>query len=358
MDRVNLTKAQKAKNDEFYTQYHDIQAEINAYLDYDSDVFRGKTLLLPCDDPEWSNFTRFFAENFEELGLKKLISTSYARNAKRKKYGTDEEYHQMSLFELNSPIFDSEKSETHGRIFTLSRDINNSGRIDIDDLEWAYLEGDGDFQSEEVKKLRHEADFIITNPPFSLYRKFVSWLFEEDKKFLIIGNKSSITYKEIFPLIMGNKMWSGASSWSGGLWFEVSPHDLDVTKLKGSYKETNGVLLKNVSSTWFTNIEHGRRHLPLSLMSMSDNLRYSRHEVIRNKGYQHYENYDGIDVPFTDSIPADYDGIMGVPVTFLEKYNPAQFEIVGFRKGDDGRDLRVQGECPFCRILIRFKKED
>ena len=350
MNRVNLTKAKERKNDEFYTQYHDIQTEVNAYLEYNPDVFRGKTILLPCDDPEWSNFTKFFAQNFENFGLKKLISTSYARSEKRRKYEI-EEYHQMTLFELDNPLYDSEKSDTHGRIFTLSRDKDHSGKIDIDDLEWDYLEGDGDFQSEEVKALRHEADFIITNPPFSLYREFVAWLFEEEKQFLVIGNKSSITYKEIFPLIKENKMWSGASSWSGGLWFEVSSEDL-------ADKEMNGVWVKNVSSTWFTNIEHGRRHVPLSLMSMEDNLKFSKHKEIKNDGYQPYENYNGIDVPFTDSIPSDYEGVMGVPVTFLEKYNPAQFEIVGFRKGDDGRDLCVKGRYPYCRILIRFAKED
>lgn len=355
MNKENLAKAKEVKNDEFYTQFQDIQTEVNAYLEYDPDVFRGKTILLPCDDPEWSNFTKFFAQNFEAFGLKKLISTSYARSTKRKQYQINEEYHQMTLFELESPIFDSEKSDSRGRIFTLSRDVDNSGKIDINDLEWKYLEGDGNFQSDEVKALRHEADIIITNPPFSLYREFVAWLYEEDKKFIIIGNKSSITYKEVFPLIQNNQMWSGASSWSGGLWFEVSSPDPESQKDQ-SYKQINGVWVKNVSSTWFTNIEHGRRHLPLSLMTMADNLRYSKHKNIRKDGYEPYENYDGIDVPYTDAIPSDYEGVMGVPVTFLEKYNPAQFEIVGFRKGNDGRDLCVNGRSPYCRILIRFVK--
>ena len=361
MNRENLTKAKETKNDEFYTQFQDIQTEVNAYLEYDPDVFRGKTILLPCDDPEWSNFTKFFAQNFENFGLKKLISTSYARSTKRQQYQL-EEYHQMTLFELDNPIFDSKKSNSRGRIFTLSRDRDHSGKIDINDLEWDYLEGDGDFQSDEVKALRHEADFIITNPPFSLYREFVAWLFEEDKKFLVIGNKSSITYKEIFPLIQSNQMWSGASSWSGGLWFEVSAPDFDTekpdAKKDASYKLINGIWTKNVSSTWFTNIEHGRRHLPLSLMTMADNLKYSKHKNIRSDGYESYENFDGIDIPYTDAIPSDYEGIMGVPVTFLEKYNPAQFEIVGFRKGNDGRDLCVKGRYPYCRILVRFKKGD
>jgi len=332
MPNENLTKAKQAKNDEFYTQYIDIQKEINAYLEYNPDVFRGKTVLLPCDDPEWSNFTKFFAQNFDNFGLKKLISTSYARSTKREKYQI-EEYHQMTLFELDASIFDTDLSCTRGRIFTLERKPGRHKRIDIDDLEWHYLEGDGDFQSDEVKALRHEADIIVTNPPFSQYIEFVRWLYEEDKKFLIIGNKSSITIKEIFPLIMGNQMWSGATSWSGGLWFQI-PDPVDDGNLGSSYRQVDGVWYKNVSSTWFTNIEHGRRHQPLSLMSLNDNIRYSSHKDIKGRGYLPYDNYDAIDVPFTDSIPDDYEGIMGVPVTFLEKYCPEQFEILGITLGN------------------------
>lgn len=332
MANTNLTKAKNAKNDEFYTQFIDIQKEVNAYLEYNPDVFRGKTILLPCDDPEWSNFTKFFALNFENFGLKKLISTSYARSEKRRRYQV-EEYHQMSLFELESPLYDEEKSDSRGRIFTLTHDKDHSGRIDIDDLEWEYLEGDGDFQSDEVKALRHEADFIVTNPPFSQYIEFVRWLYEEDKQFLIIGNKSSITIKEIFPLIMNNKMWSGATSWSGGLWFQI-PELPEGEEAGGSYQQIDGLWYKNVSSTWFTNIEHGRRHQPLSLMTLNDNIRYSSHKEIHGTGYLPYDNYAAIEVPFTDAIPSDYDGIMGVPVTFLEKYCPEQFEILGITLGN------------------------
>ena len=165
-----LSAAKTAKNDEFYTKYTDIQKEVNAYLEYNPDVFRGKTVLLPCDDPEWSNFTKFFAQNFEKFGLKKLISTSYASASKKV------EYHQITLFEMNSPQYDEEKTDTHGKIFILEKDNDVSGRIDINDLEWSYLEGDGDFRSDEVKKLRDEADIIITNPPFSLFREFVTWI--------------------------------------------------------------------------------------------------------------------------------------------------------------------------------------
>lgn len=318
MANVKLSDAKKAKNDEFYTQYNDIQAEVNAYIEYNPNVFRDKTILLPCDDPEWSNFTKFFAQNFDRFGLKKLISTSYALESKNYKFAP-----QLSLFETNSPQFDLKKNDTHGKIFTLTHDKDKTGNIDLDDLEWNYLQGDGDFRSKEIKKLRNEADIIITNPPFSLYRKFIEWIFETDKNFLILGNKNSVTYKDIFQKIKSNKMWSGKTSWSGGLWFETkNPDDVD--------KVINGINMKNVASVWFTNLDHGRRHQPLSLMSMEDNLKFSKHKEIRGKEfYDRYDNYNAIEVPFTDAIPSDYDGVMGVPISFLEKYSPEQFEIVG-----------------------------
>ena len=322
MANAKLSEAKNAKNDEFYTQYEDIQREVNAYLEYNPDVFRGKTVLLPCDDPEWSNFTRFFAQNFENFGLKKLISTSFAYESKNFKGA-----YQLSLFEEEAPQFDESKTTTHGKIFTLTRDSNKSGVIDIDDLEWQYLEGDGDFRSDEVKALRDEADIIITNPPFSLYRDFIDWIFEKEKKFIIIGNKNSVTFKEVFPLIMQNKMWSGKTGWGGGMWFETkNPDDVD--------RVIDGVNMKNVSSVWFTNIEHGRRHEPLQLMTMADNLKFSKHKEVKEQGYPKFDNYDAIEVPFTDAIPCDYDGIMGVPVTFLEKYCPEQFEILGITLGN------------------------
>lgn len=344
MANKKLSDAKIAKNDEFYTQLSDIQKEVNAYLEYNPDVFKDKTILLPCDDPEWSNFTRFFAQNFERFGIKKLISTSYAMESKSFQYP-----YQLSLFESEAPHFDSKKTRKHGKIFTLTRDKNKSGNIDINDLEWRYLKGDGDFRSSEVCALRDEADIIITNPPFSLYRDFISWLFEKEKKFLIIGNKNSVTYKEIFPLIKENKMWSGRTEWSGGLWFEsMNPANVD--------KVINGVNMKNVSSTWFTNLEHGRRHQPLSLMTMADNIKFSKHKEIRENGYPQYDNYNAIEVPYTDAIPCDYDGVMGVPITFLEKYNPEQFIILGAtqrgchdevpdtKKYDDYWEVKPNGE--------------
>ncbi len=316
MANKNLSAAKNAKNDEFYTQYSDIQAEINAYIEYDPDVFKGKTILLPCDDPEWSNFTKFFAQNFENFGLKKLISTSYAIESKRIKNW------EPTLFETENPNYDADRSKTNGKIFVLERDVNHSGKIDIEDLEWQYLEGDGDFRSDEVKRLRDEADIIITNPPFSLFREFLAWLIESENKFVIIGNKNSVTYKEVFPLIKDNKLWSGKTEWSGGMWFETKYKD-DVDKV------VNGVDMKNIASIWLTNIDHGRRHQPLQLMTMSDNIKFSKHKEVKGHEYQRYDNYDAIEIPFTDAIPSDYDGVMGVPISFLDKYCPEQFEILG-----------------------------
>ena len=319
MPNDSLSQAKNAKNDEFYTQYADIQAEINAYLEYDPDVFRGKTVLLPCDDPEWSNFTKFFAQNFEFFGLKKLISTSYAVESKKIREW------EPTLFETENPHYDADKSKTHGKIFILDHDTNANGTINIEDLEWQYLEGDGDFRSDEVRKLRDEADIIVTNPPFTLFLKFLAWLIEGNKKFIIIANKNSLACREVFPLIMNNRLWSGKTEWSGGLWFETkNPDDVD--------KVVNGVNMKNTPSCWLTNIEHGRRHEPLILMTMAENIKYSRHKEVRWQEYKHYDNYDAIEVPFTDAIPSDYDGVMGVPISFIEKYCPEQFEILGITK--------------------------
>jgi len=216
MANSTLSKAKADKKDEFYTQFYDIETEMEAYLDYNPDVFRGKTVLLPCDDPEWSNFTKYFAQNFEELGLKKLISTSYAPDSKTYKGGT-----QLSLFETQSPKFDKDKTRTHGKIFVLTEDTTGDGVIDLDDLQWDYLEGDGDFRSDEVKKLRDEADIIITNPPFSLFRVFLAWIVEAKKQFIIIGNINCVTYKEVFPLIQNNSVWMGCTIHSGDREFGV-----------------------------------------------------------------------------------------------------------------------------------------
>ncbi len=345
-DNSNLGTAKAAKNDEFYTQYIDIQKEINAYIEYNPDTFRDKTVLLPCDDPEWSNFTRFFAQNFERLGLKKLISTSYAVESKSYKD------YEPTLFETESPWYDESKTRIQGKIFILDRDINGNGRIDIDDLKWEYLEGDGDFRSLEVCKLRDEADIICTNPPFSLFREFISWLVAGKKKFLIIGNKNAITYKEVFPLIRDNKVWFGPSITSGDREFMV-PASYETRSASLRIDDKGNKYIRVPGVHWFTNLDHGRRHEPLKLMTMKDNLRYSKHKDIREKGYVKYENYDAIDIPYTDAIPSDYEGAMGVPITFLDKYCPDQFVIIGSPHGDYGLELGLR---PFPRELKLINK--
>lgn len=349
--RASLGAAKGAKNDEFYTQWSDIEREMNAYLEYDPDVFRGKTVLLPCDDPEWSNFTKYFAERFEALGLKKLISTSYAPNSNPAAI----EY-EPTLFELDDPRFDETKTRTNGKKFVLDgTDVSGNGRVDFDDLTWEYLEGDGDFRSPEITALRDEADFVITNPPFSLFREFMGWLIAGGGRFSIIGNSNAVTYKEVYPLIQQNRVWLGVTrDGNGSMWFRI-PDDAPV-KATGQTVE-DGVRYQTVgNSAWFTNIDHGRRHEPLQLMTEEDNIRYSKHKQVKGIGYERYENEDAIEVPRLDAIPSDYRDLMGVPITFVGKYNPDQFEIVRFRYGKDGKDLRLpSGKTPYFRILIRHR---
>lgn len=354
-----LAKAKKLKNDEFYTQYSDIQKEINAYIEYNPDVFRDKTVLLPCDDPEWSNFTKFFAQNFEIFGLKKLISTSYAANSKAIKG-----FYQPTLFETISDEFDEKKTASHGKIFTLSRDEGNSEHLDINNLVWHYLEGDGDFRSNEVKKLRDEADFIITNPPFSKFREFLTWILEAQKQFLIIGNINCITYKEVFPRIQSNEIWlgNGMGRWISGF---IVPPEYELYGTEAKINEEGQRIVATNNCLWLTNIDHGRRHQPLSLMTMEENIRYSKHKEIHGQNYQKYDNYDAIEVPFTDAIPRDYDGAMGVPITFLDKYNPEQFEILGCSysyaspvchiPGND-YGTTIKGKDVYKRLFIRRKR--
>ena len=350
MANKKLKEAKAAKNDEFYTQYHDIEAEMNAYLEYNPNVFRGKTILLPCDDPEWSNVTRFLVAKFEELGIKKLISTSFAQESKNYKSNW-----QPTLFESEDPRFSAEKTAICGKIFTLTGDTNKNGRIDIDDLEWDYLEGTGDFRSPEVTALRNEADIIITNPPFSLFREFLAWIVEGNKQFAIIGNMNAITYKEVFPLIKENKMWLGATIHSGDREFKIPP-EYPITAAGWRIDEFGNKYIRVKGVRWFTNLEHGRRHQPLTLMTMEDNLRYNK-KMKDKEAYDHYDNYDAIEVPYTDATPSDYEGVMGVPISFLDKYCPEQFEILGIdRYIEDnpipGKRFTINKKEVYARIII------
>ena len=364
MANSNLTSAKKAKNDEFYTQYHDIEKEIGAYLEFNPDVFCNKTILMPCDDPEWSNFTKFFAQNFERFGLKKLISTSYAPDSKPYKNG-----YQPTLFELNDPQYDETKTVKNGKIFILTKDKSGDGKIDVNDLEWSYLEGDGDFKSAEIKKLRDEADIIITNPPFSLFKEFLKWIIEGYKQFLMIGNINIITYKEVFPLIKENKAWlgTGMGRWISGF---IVPESYELYGSEAAVDGNGNRIVATNNCLWFTNLDHGKRHQTLTLMTMDENLKYSKHKEIRGKNsYDKYDNYNAMEVPFTDAIPSDYDGVMGVPITFLDKYNPDQFEIIWTTdRGGDGmlEDIKlphtrfdapvINDKGVYKRILIKHKK--
>lgn len=358
-----LKEARKNKNDEFYTQYKDIEKEINAYLEYNPNVFENKIILCPCDDPEWSNFTRYFVANFKKLKLKKLISTSYVESTINQ---------QLSLFESESNNFDPILHETKGKVFILEADGNKDKKISQDDLKFEYLEGDGDFRSPEVTKLRDEADYIITNPPFSLFKEFFHWIIEANKKFLIIGNINCITYKEVFNNIQNNKVWlgTGMGRWISGF---IVP---DNYKLYGSETkiENNNRIVSTNNCLWLTNIDHNKRHEKIDLMTMEDNLKYNNKLIKKMKKdykkieYLKYDNYDAIEVPFYDSIPRDYKGIMGVPITFLDKYNPEQFDIIDinphFFNMDPSTKIKQLSlknhnvKDPYARILIKFKEND
>lgn len=351
-----LTGARKNKNDEFYTQLADIEREINAYLAFDPDVFRDKTVLLPCDDPKWSNFTRYFAQNFERLGLAKLVSTGYAVERKR----------ELGLLPGFGPAEPQDERLTHGTIFTLDGDTNGNGVVDLDDLVGSPLAGDGDFRSDEVRRLRDGADVIVTNPPFSLFREFLAWILEAGKRFLIIGNMNAITYKEVFPHIVCNRLWLGNGFAHGDAFFGI-PEGAREDYAQGVFDAATS-LVKFRNCCWFTNLDHGRRHEPLQLMTMEENRKFSRHREIRDSGYPAYDNYDAIDVSFTDAIPGDYGGAMGVPISFLDKHCPEQFEILGASESE-GKGFSnglwkeascvaqpvVKGERKYKRLFIKRK---
>jgi len=338
-----LAAAKAAKQDEFYTQYVDIQKEVEAYLEFDPDTFRGKVVYCNCDDPFESNFFKYFAANFNKLGLKKLISTSYDGSPIAG---------QGTLFpEYNEGNGKRQKPKALAVILDHVKDEDGNGAVNIEDVKLFLkrnkaariaLKGTGnhaggDFRSSECIALLKEADIVVTNPPFSLFKEYVAQLVAHKKKFLIIGNTNAITYLEIFPLIKGNKMWLGCTNFNVGMFFEVPDHWKHFHHID---KGTGRKIARVSTSCWYTNLDHGRRHEPLNLMTMADNLKFSKN--LRGKSaYDRYENFDAIEVCTYKEIPSDYDGVMGVPVTFLDKYNPDQFEIVG--NSDDGEMMRQIG---------------
>lgn len=377
MANSNLTKAKKAKNDEFYTQYADIQKEIGAYLEYDPSTFRDRVVYCNCDDPYESNFFRYFVLNFNMLGLKKLITTSYkpssVANTQLDLFGGDMQHSKLKgRLKVTANVF----------VINEVKDVDGDGQFNLKDIalqlqnnknnEWTPLGGYGDFRSDECIELLKQSDIVVTNPPFSLFREYVKQLFDYNKKFVIIGNMNAITYKEIFPLIKDNKMWLGATGNGVDMVFAVP----NGSEIRESYREKAarlgyvGNFTRLGNSCWFSNLDHGRRHRTLPLMTMGDNLKYSKHKELKGKkSYDKYDNYNAIEVPFTDSIPSDYQGIMGVPISFLDKYNPEQFDIIGATESE-GRGFSnglwdekskvsqplVNSQRVYKRIFIKNKK--
>ena len=339
MANKNLTAAKEAKKDEFYTQLADIENELKHYRQH----FKGKTILCNCDDPYESNFFKYFANNFNAFGLRKLIATCYNGSPV-----------QGSELMLDFGDFSDEPKKIAYKVeITEVKDMNGDGRVDLADVRYliqnernvlSILKENGDFRSRECIKLLEEADIVVTNPPFSLFREYVAQLMKYDKKFIIIGNMNAITYKEIFPLIKNNKLWIGPSITSGDRKFWV-PDDYELRAAGCGVDENGRKYIKVKGVRWFTNLDHKKRHEELILYRT-----YSPDEYLK------YDNYDAINVDKTKDIPCDYDGVMGVPITFLDKYNPEQFEIIRFRKGNDDKDLCINGICPYFRILIHKRK--
>ena len=340
-DNKNLRNANKQKKDEFYTQLEDIENELKHYRK----DFRDKVIFCNCDDPYESNFFKYFAMNFNSFGIKKLITTCYATspicNTQLNIFG---EECVFSTVREGKRAFKIEINEI--------LDYNNDGAVDLTDVKYllksksntlTLLNGDGDFRSEECIELLKQADVVVTNPPFSLFREYVAQLIEYDKKFIIIGNVNAITYREIFPLIKNNKMWLGKSIHSGDREFRV-PDDYPLNAAGYRVDEEGNKYIRVKGVRWYTNIDYEERHQDLLLYKS-----YTPGE------YPKYDNYDAINVDKTAEIPCNYEGVMGVPITFLDKYNPSQFEIIKFRKGNDDKDLCINGKCPYFRILIKKK---
>lgn len=335
-----MQNAKKSKNDEFYTQFSDIQKEVEAYLDFDPDTFRNKVVYSNCDDPYESNFFRYFVLNFNKLGLKRLITTSYkpslVANTQLVLLGDDLEVKK----DVGRPKVTANKI-----VINEVGDFDGDGEFNLKDVaeqlkannnnEWEPLKEDGDFRSSECIDILKESDIVVTNPPFSLFREFVQQLYDYQKQFLIIGNINCITYKEVFPRIQQNEAWlgNGMGRWISGF---IVPKSYDLYGTEARVDESGNRIISTNNCLWLTNIDHGRRHNPLSLMTMHDNKKFNKKIGKNVDSYEKYDNYDAIEVPYTDAIPSDYDGIMGVPVTFLDKYNPEQFELIGMAE-DNGR---------------------
>ncbi len=304
-----LRKAKKNKNDEFYTQLKDIERELVHYEVH----FKDKVVFCNCDDPTISNFYKYFAINFDRLGLKKLIASCYIE-------------------------------DKQGYYYEYSGEPDKNIIPTIDDV--SYFKGDGDFRSDEVIDLLNESDIVVTNPPFSLFREHVDQLIKAEKSFLVIGNINAITYKEIFKLIKDNKVWMGINMGRGISGFIVPKH-YELYGTETNIDEEGNQIISSNNCLWLTNLDNFKRHEDIELVK-----EYKGNE----RKYPKYDNYDGINVNKTKDIPKDYTGAMGVPITFLHKFNPEQFEIIKFRKGDDEKDLSVNGKNPYFRILIKNKR--
>lgn len=341
MANKNLNAAKTAKKDEFYTQMTDIERELQHYWKH----FRDKVVLCNCDDPYESNFFKYFALRFNQLGLKKLICTCYD--------GSPVMGSELSLFALDAE--GNEKKVAYKVEISEVSDMNGDGAVDLSDVEYlikndknvlSSLRGNGDFRSNECIELLKEADVVVTNPPFSLFREYISQLMEYDKKFLIVGSQNNVTYKEVFPLLKADKVWLGYKS--GDMAFKV-PQDYEPRETR-YWEDEEGQKWRSLGNIcWFTNLDHNKRHEELDLVC-----RYSP------ENYPKYDSYDAINVNRVDEIPCDYSGVMGVPITFLDKYNPEQFEIIGIdRYVEDnpnyGHRFMIKGKEVYARILIRNK---
>ena len=348
MANKNLTKAKKAKNDEFYTQYSDIQKEVEAYLEYDAETFKGKVVYSNCDDPFESNFFRYFVLNFNKLGLKQLITTSYkpspVANTQIRLFGTDKTLPKSK----GRPKITANK-------FVINEvgDLNGDGEFNLKDValqlktnknnDWTPLEGDGDFRSDECVELLKQSDIVVTNPPFSLFREYIKQLVDYEKKFLIIGNMNALKYANIFPLMKDNKIWLGNNYRvnGGAMFFEIPAAiaNLDqVREIKTSNSGEKVYITRVQGIRWFTNLDHGRRYEPLPLMKEAEVIKF-----VTKKPFDKYDNYDAVEVSLVKNIPSDYKGMMGVPISFFDKYSPQQFEIIGLGQGSLYRELTPKG---------------